>query len=132
MKRKLFVFSIVIFITVTVMSCSREKIATPEDMIYGSWERLITDSQELQFNAELKIKEDNSFDFILLEDVPGHTNSSAKFTLSGDSFTIINDKDCDGDGIYEFVVNEKQLVFIAVADECAPRKHALQGVWSKK
>lgn len=132
MKKILFVFFISIFITVVVMSCSREKIVAPESTIYGSWVRLITDAQGLQFNAELKIKSDNSFDFILLENVPGHTNSSAEFTLSGDIFKVINDKDCDVDGVYEFVVTENKLVFVVVADECAPRKLVLQGVWRKK
>jgi hypothetical protein len=132
MKKRLFVFSIIIFITLAVISCSREKIVAPESTIYSSWERLITDAHGLQFNAELKIKDDNSFDFILLENVPAHTNSSAEFTLSGDMFTVINDKDCGVDGVYEFVVTKKKLAFIAVADECAPRKLVLQGVWSKK
>jgi hypothetical protein len=130
-KRLLFFISLIIF-TIVILSCTQEKNMVSEDTIYGSWVRSITDAQGLQFNAELKIKNDNSFDFILLENVAGHTNSSAEFTLSEDIFTVINDKDCGVDGVYEFVVTEKKLTFIAVADECVPRKLALQGVWSKK
>jgi hypothetical protein len=80
----------------------------------------------------LKITTDNAFDFILLENSPGHTNSSGNFALSGNVFAVINDADCGFDGAYEFVVSENNLVFIAIADSCAPRKAVLQGVWSKK
>jgi len=107
-------------------------MTAPEYTIYGSWVRLITDSQGLQFNAEFKIKTDNTFDFILLENVAGHTNSSGEFTLSGNIFTVINDADCGVDGAYELVVSEKKLTFVALADECSPRVVVLQGVWSKK
>ena len=132
MKKRLLLFILSMIFTVVIMSCTRENIVASEDAIYGSWVRLITDSQKLQFNAELKIKTDNSFDFILLENATGHTNSSGEITLSGNIFTVINDADCGVDGVYEFVVSEKKLTFVAVADKCAPRLLVLQGVWSKK
>jgi hypothetical protein len=132
MGKRLFLSITSVILTVFFLSCTREKIVFSESTVYGSWVRLVTDSQEVQFNAELKIKTDDSFDFILLEDVPGHSNSSGEFTLSGDIFTVINDADCGVDGVYEFVVSDKKLAFVAVADECAPRVIVLQGVWSKK
>jgi hypothetical protein len=121
-----------IIVTVLIMSCTLNKAVVPEYKIYGSWVRHITDTQGIRFYAELKIKTDNSFEFILLENVPGHTNSSGKFTLSGDTLTIIKDADCHGDGVYEIVVSENKLAFVAVTDQCTPRVLALQGVWSSK
>ena len=103
-KRLLFYFFIII--TVAITSCTREKIVEPDYAIYGSWVRLITDSQGIQFNAELKINKNNSFDFILLDNAPGHTNSAAEFTLNEGTMTIINDSDCNVDGAYEFVVSK--------------------------
>ncbi|MBN2439419.1 MAG: hypothetical protein JXL20_12565 [Deltaproteobacteria bacterium] len=129
LQKRLLLF---IIFTVVIMSCTREKVVVPEYTIYGSWVRLITDTHGIKFNAELRIKTDNSFEFILLEDVPGHTNSSGKFTFSSDIITIIKDADCHGDGVYEFVVSEKKLALIVVTDKCAPRVLALQGVWNKK
>ena len=78
--------------------------------------------------------ETSDFDpeFIFLENVPGHTNSAGEFTLSRNIITIINDEDCDEDGIYEFFVSEIKLAFIVVTDECIPRIYTLLGVWSKK
>ena len=114
------------------ISCTQENIVRSEGTIYGSWVRHITDSKKLQFNAELKIKKDNSFDFTLLENAPGHTNSSGEITLKGNVLTIINDTDCGVDGVYEFVVCEKKLALVAVADKCTPRLLAMQGVWNRK
>ena len=67
MKKRLLLCFISIIFTVVIMSCTLENIVVSENSIYGSWLQLITDSQGVQFNAELKIKTDNSFDFILLE-----------------------------------------------------------------
>ena len=131
-KRLLNSFIILTIITFMILACKREEAIPPEPTIYGSWVRLITDSLGIQFNAELKMNSDNSFDFILIDSVPGHTNSSAEFTLNGNTITIINDSDCNVDGEYEYVVTDKKLAFIAVDDECGPRLKALQGVWTKK
>ena len=132
MKIRNLLFIISIIFTMVAMSCTHEKIVASEGTIYGSWVRRITDSKKLQFNAELKIKTDNRFDFILLENAPGHTNSSGEMTLKGNVLTIINDSDCKVDGVYEFVVSEKKLAIVAISDECTPRMFALQGVWSRK
>lgn len=132
MKIRSLFFVLSIILAMVTASCAHERNAASEGTIYGSWVRLITDSKKLQFNAELKIKTDHTFDFILLENAPGHTNSSGEIALKGNVLTIIHDADCGTDGIYEFVVSEKKLAFVAVADECTPRRLAMQGVWSRK
>lgn len=129
---RLWPFILFMIFAVVILSCTKEKIVTPEHTIFGSWTRAITDTEGVQFNAELKINTDNSFEFILLEEVPGHTNSSGEFTLSDDIFTIINDTDCDSDGVYEFVVTDEKLALVVVMDDCAPRVVAIQGVWGIK
>ncbi len=121
----------VLIITASLF-CSREKIINPQDTIYGSWVRRITDTQNQQFDAELKINTNNTFDFILLQNVPGHNNSTGQFTLTDDIFTVINDADCGVDGVYQYVVSDEKLAFIVVTDACAPRQLVLQGVWTKR
>jgi len=88
-QKLLFPFIILGFFTILHISCTHKKMVTPEYTIYGSWVRLITDPKGIQFNAEMKINNDNSFDFILLDNVPGHTNSSAEFTFNGKTITSI-------------------------------------------
>lgn len=128
----LFIYLIILFSL--LISCSDSDSTSPEPAIYGSWVRLITDSEGIQFNAEFKINSNNTYEFILLdEDTPGHTNSAAAFTLSGNVMTIIEDADCvDMIGTYEFVVTETKLAYVAFEDECTPRMAALQGIWDKK
>ena len=131
MNRRLMLLITSILFTAVILSCTKEKIVASDNSIYGSWERLIIDTHGVHFNAELKIKTDNTFEFILLETVPGHSNSSGEYTMNENNFTVINDADCGVDGNYEYVVSENKLAFVAVADDCAPRVAAMQGVWSK-
>lgn len=125
-------FIIILSIAAVVLVSCGNDVSGPEPSIYGSWVRLITDSQGVQFNAEMDIKTDGSFDFILLQDVPGHTNTSGEFTLDGDVFTVGSDKDCNSDGVYKYTVTNKELTFVVVQDACAPRVLDLQGTWSNK
>ena len=132
MSKARIVFSLSALLILTSLSCNREKIVSPEWTIYGSWVRLITDTQGTQFNAELRINKNNSYDFLLLDEAPGHTNSSAEFELDGDIITITDDADCDVEGIYECVISESKLALIALDDACTPRMLAIQGVWHEK
>jgi uncharacterized lipoprotein YehR (DUF1307 family) len=121
-----FILSILLF---SFVSCEKEE---EEPTLYGSWVLLITDSEGLKFNAELLINADNSYNFIVLDQNTTHTDSYAEFTLQQDTMKIAVDADCDGTGIYEYMVSETQLSLIAVSDPCSPRIAALQGVWDKK
>jgi len=130
----LLVILFIVIQTFLLSACKDDGCTSPQPAIYGSWVRLITDSEGVQFNAEFKINSDNTYEFILLDDnTPGHTNSVAVFTLDGNEMTIIEDADCiDIIGIYEFVVTDTQLAYVVVDDECSPRTAALQGIWDKK
>ncbi len=130
--RVFLLFSIAV-LTFSFFACETEDdVTAPEVTIEGSWVRDITDTQGLNFTAELKFNGDNTYDFILLTDAPGHTNSTAEFTFSNDQMTIINDVDCGVDGVYNVAISSIALTLTAVDDECAPRQAAIEGIWAKK
>lgn len=120
-------------ISLIFFSCKKDcESNTPDNSIYQSWVRLITDSQNLKFNAELKIRPENSYSFIVLDSNTTHTNSYAEFNIHHDTMTIVFDYDCNEVGIYEFLVSDNKLSLIAVNDSCGPRIAAIQGIWDKK
>ena len=131
---RLFLLLTITLFTFFIFSCKGDNNdpTAPEVTISGSWTRIITDAQGLQFTAELKFNGNNTYDFILLSDTPGHTNSTAEFTLKDDQITIINDTDCGVDGIYNFTITTTKLTLTAVNDQCTPRKAAIEGVWTNK
>ena len=121
----------VLVLGLCLLSCDNDSTG-PDPSLYGSWVRDITDSAGVTFTAELKINTDNSYDFILLTQAPGHTNSSAQFTLSGRRMSITVDADCSGVGVYQYVVSTDALALVGIEDPCGPRQAALEGVWDKK
>ncbi|MCD4681527.1 MAG: hypothetical protein K8S00_14190 [Bacteroidales bacterium] len=133
MKKIFIVLLLSSLLSLSFFSCNKDSdCIIPNNSIYHSWVRLITDSQNLKFNAELKINTNNSFNFIVLDSNTTHTNSYAEFTLQNDTMTIIIDYDCNETGIYEFLVSDDKLSLIAVNDSCGPRIAAIQGIWNKK
>lgn len=130
---RLFLLISIALLAFSFFACETEDdVTAPALTLEGSWVRDITDTQGLTFTAELKFNGDNTYDFILISDAPGHTNSSAEFTFSENTMTIINDADCGVDGIYNVEITERSLTLTAVNDECAGRKSAIEGVWTKK
>lgn len=118
-----------LLVSVLVGSCDKDEDPTPN--IYGSWTVLQMDNNGLQYNVELKINTDNSYDWMLLEDVPGHSNSHAEFNLSGSIMSLHTDADCSSIGEYFITVESGKLSLIARSEECGPRASALEWVWSK-
>ncbi len=133
MKKIFNVLFVISLVLIVVVSCKKDCDHTITDnSIYKSWVRLITDSQNLKFNAELKIRPENNLSFIVLDSNTTHTNSYAEFTISHDTLTIVLDGECNQIGIYEFLVSDNKLSLIAVNDSCGPRISAIQGIWNKK
>lgn len=133
MKIQLMSSIILLAVFFMLLSCdSEDNPTTAEQSIYTSWVRDIVDSEGQEFTAELKINQNNSYEFILLTSAPNHTNSSANFTISETQITIIDDGDCGVVGVYNYVVNSSSLALVASDDKCEPRKAAIQGVWRKK
>lgn len=114
-----------------ITSCTKDDQPTPPDL-YGSWVVLQTDSEGLQFHVELRFNMDNSYDWILLDHVPAHSNSHADFEQEGNIIHIVSDPDCEGIGRYYVTVNSNKLALIAQQDDCAPRAAALEYIWQKK
>ncbi len=132
---KSYLFPLLTFISILLIigSCKKDcdcDVQTPD--VYGSWTVLQTDLQGLQYNVELKINTNNSYDWILLDSVEGHTNSHAEFTLSENIMTITVDADCSSLGEYYLTVEADKFTMIAKTEECGPRAAALEWVWKKK
>lgn len=131
MKTYLIPLLAVFAIIFSIESCTKNSdIETPN--VYGSWTVLQSDSQGLQYNVELKFNTDNSYDWILLDSVEGHSNSHAEFTFSENIMTITVDADCSSLGEYFVTVEANKLSLIAKTEECGPRAAALEWVWEKK
>lgn len=115
-------------------ACADTAPETPGASIYGQWQREVTDEDGLSFLAELSLAEDGTLDWKPVEDAPGHSASSARFTVDGQTLTITDDPDCEGSGpgTYQILVSESELELTAGDDACAPRVVALEGVWRAK
>ncbi len=131
MKKVTFPLISLVFLVFIFGSCEKEcEIQSPD--IYGSWVSLQTDSESVQFNVELKINTNNTFDWILLDSVSGHSNSHAEFIYSENVMAITNDADCASVGEYYMTVEANKLAIISKTDACGPRATGLEWVWKRK
>jgi hypothetical protein len=130
MKKGLFILAVVIIPILFFNSCQKD-CETDNPTVYQSWTRKVVDADGLEFLAELRINTNNTFDFILLEDAPGHSNTTADLTFEG-NLMHVDDNDCEGRGTYEYAVSLETLSLFAKEDDCDPRVIALQGIWKKK
>ncbi|MFP4527446.1 MAG: hypothetical protein ACLFQX_02775 [Candidatus Kapaibacterium sp.] len=116
-----------------LVSCNDDSNDPSDDKnkIYDTWTRFVTEFDDTSFAARLVIKENNTFEFIVVDNVPGHSNSSATFHLSDGTMEIIEDPDCESVGTYSYNVVEDKLTLILVIDDCTARSKALSGVWNE-
>ena len=126
MKKQIFLLTAILIIVFS--SCKKEN-ESPD--IYGPWIALQSDAQGQLFNVQLNINTDNTYEWILLESVEGHSNSTASFVLEGDILKIIEDADCEGVGEYFVSVESNKMALIAKNEACGPRAHALERVCTK-
>lgn len=126
MKKTIF---LLLAVSLTVISSCKKDAVSPD--IYGSWVVLQSDSQGQLYNVQLNINNDNTYDWILLDQVDGHSNSHASFTLSENILSITNDADCEGVGEYYVSVEAGKMALIAKNESCSPRAKALEWVWRK-
>jgi hypothetical protein len=93
-----------------------------------SWTRVISDG-DIRFKVRLDFHE-QTFDFVLLEDAPGHDDSSGRLEVIGQECILSEDVDCEGaTGRYAWVIIDHTLEINVLEDECAPRATALIGQW---
>jgi hypothetical protein len=130
--RSFFIAVFAILAALLIMSCEEDNpVTTNPDAIIGSWTRTVTDAQGLEFDAKLAIT-NNSYDFIVLTNAPGHSDSYGEYVIENGMIKIIKDDDCfDVIGYYNFSVNGDMLTLSSFEDLCDGRRIALNGSWSK-
>lgn len=131
MNPKLFSALTIMILAIVLVSCNKnDNNPTPD--IYRSWTVLQTDSQGQSYNVELRFNNDNTYDWILLDSVEGHTNSHAEFNIVDNVMVIIHDDDCSHEAEYLLVNEQDKLAIIAVTDQYSQRIAALEYIWRKK
>jgi len=131
MKRLLLPILSIFLLAIVSDSCKTNCDVYDLDL-YHSWTVLQTDSEGLQYNVELRFNNDNSYDWILLDEVEGHSNSHAEFNINETLMTITSDVDCAGLGEYYLTIEAGKLAIISKTESCAPRASALEWVWERK
>lgn len=136
--KKMISLMLLLMISLAFYSCEEDNVCdTNTEDIYRVWKREITDSQGVTFEALLTFNVNGVYDFVLVGDVPGHTNSTANFTIDCDKFTIFEDADCENEATYKFEFfrnppqDELELKLIAIDDDCEGRKAAIEGNWTE-
>ena len=112
-------------------SCTKDGDLGQVPDIYGPWTVLQTDDQGQHYTVELRFNNNNTYDWILLDSVPGHTDSHAEFSLVENVMVITSDVDCNFQGEYLLIKESNKLAIIAVSEECGPRAKALEYLWEK-
>lgn len=131
--KKHYLYMLMLFFMLSVShSCQEagEELISPD--IYGSWTVMQSDDEGQTYWVELRFNDDNTFDWMLLDPVPGHSDSHAAFILQGNRMIITEDADCDGTGRYLLHLEGNKLAIIGEVDACAPRATGLEFVWTRK
>lgn len=130
MKKIFISISVLLSVIIILSSCEdNDPVSSSEDII-GSWTKIVTDTEGISYQVRLDIDQ-NSYDFIILSDVPGHTDSYAEYIIEDGMMKIIEDEDCYGIiGYYDFSVSGNKLTLTAVDDNCELRAMSLEGVWT--
>lgn len=130
MKKILISISVFLAFIIVFTSCEdNDPVSSSEDII-GSWTKIVTDTEGVSYQVRLDIDE-NSYDFIILTDVPGHTDSYAEYIIEDGMIKIIEDADCYGIiGYYDFSLSGNKLTLTAVDDNCELRAMSLEGIWT--
>ncbi len=112
-------------------SCSSdEEMDYPvQDELEGSWARLIHDTDTL-FWAEMRFDKDNRFDFVILDSIPGHENTSGTYSITENQISL-TDESCTGSGVYELDFSLPLMEVSLISDQCANRANVLPGMWTK-
>ncbi|GEM_PF-1790908 len=129
MKKIILTLGVIIIALVLVNSCKKE-CNCDNGSPYGTWTRLIVNTDTLQESAEITITTD-SLHFIVVGDTAGVYNTDAGVLFDGDQM-LITDSDCGSTGIYKYFVDEETLSLYAKEDSCEARVRSLEGIWHKK
>jgi hypothetical protein len=132
MKFRIFSATLLLASLFFIITCKKAEDSSSIPDIYSSWTVLQTDAEGQIYNVELKFNTDNTFDWILLDSVEGHSNSHIAFELVDNIMYITQDTDCSSQGEYYILEESNKLAIIAIEDYCEPRAEALEYLWEKK
>ena len=124
----LFLFSCLL-ISTAFFSCKDDDDDTPEKAYVGEWDQQM--EMDVTFDARLKLNEDATFQWIVMDPIYSHTNSDGSYDITGQQIRYFNDADCSENGIYDFTVSGTTLSLQNSSDACAGRIAALEGDWTK-
>lgn len=96
--------------------------------VIGSWARYI-EQEDTAYWAETRFNEDGSYQFTILDTVPGHSNSEGNFTFSGNILTLQDDI-CSGNGVYTVQFGLPNMSLEKKSDTCEERASSLNGNWT--
>jgi hypothetical protein len=116
----------------SLISCSEDSGSsnrTPE-LTNTSWTRIITDANDVSYRAKISFSSD-MLDFILLEPVEGHENSSVTIEVTDKEFEILEDEDCGSGAKYSWFIAGDKLTLKRIVDDCEMRSLSLEGEWSR-
>ncbi|MBN1926124.1 MAG: hypothetical protein JW798_09830 [Prolixibacteraceae bacterium] len=128
MKEKLF-WSVVL-VGIFLLTRCKSDTKEPAELLVDEWQKLY-EAVDTSFNVKLTFRDDGTFSWDMIDVVPNHTNSGGEYTATNTEFTLFNDADCDGEGVYKYSISGDQLTITKVSDDCDPRSPAFTGVWDK-
>lgn len=127
-----FISLLLFIIASSLISCSGDSGSsngTPE-LINTSWTRINTDPDEVSYRVKINFSS-KILDFILLEPVEGHEDSSVEIVITDKEFEILEDEDCGSGATYSWSIEGDKLTLKRIVDDCEIRFLALEGEWSK-
>jgi len=115
----------------SLISCSEDSGSnrTPE-LINTSWTRINTDVNDVSYRVKINFSS-NILDFILLEPVEGHENSSVRIGVTDKEVEILEDEDCGSGATYSWAIAGDKLTLKRIVDDCEMRFLSLEGEWSR-
>jgi hypothetical protein len=126
--KKSVVFLVSLTILVSFSSCKKEE---EKKSIEGTYQRAYI-VNSISYQIQLTFTKDGHLIWKPVETIPGHTESTVKYSLlSDDMIKIFDDPDCNSEATYKFSVTDTKLNLLAETDTCDPRKNALSGDWPK-
>ena len=99
--------------------------------IIGSWDKTMT-VQGNPYQVRLSMNALGDLAWEMIDSIPGHTNSLVTYVATDNTIVIYKDKDCNGNGFYNYTVNGSSLHISMLKDDCPVRSPSFSGTWTKQ
>ena len=122
--------SLLLLVSVLFFACDKtdESEYTPVYTVEGNWARFVQ-LEDTVFWAEARFEKSGTYNYVILDSIPGHGNTQGTYTYADNKLTI-NNEDCTGPGVYKVEFAQFLVTLTHEADNCAPRVKSLDGTWS--